>query len=143
MDAFTRTLQGRERGTNMTEEINRLLNKLDHDVSDILFDLVDENENLEGQVNELREQVARLTERGSALSENKGVWIYDEGIYNWRCSRCGQTPPPTGYAGKADFMATHFKFCSHCGAEIYVKEQEINTIRPKIEIPEKDKRRGD
>ena len=30
----------------------------------------------------------------------------------------------------------------NCGTEIYVKEQEINTIRPKIEIPEKDERRG-
>ena len=31
----------------------------------------------------------------------------------------------------------------NCGTEVYVKETEINTIRPKIEIPEKDKRRGD
>lgn len=31
----------------------------------------------------------------------------------------------------------------NCGTEIHVKEQEINTIRPNIEIPEKDKRRGD
>lgn len=28
------------------------------------------------------------------------------------------------------------------GTEIYVKEQEINTIRPKIEIPDTDARRG-
>lgn len=30
----------------------------------------------------------------------------------------------------------------NCGTEIYVKEQEINTIRPKIEIPDTDARRG-
>lgn len=30
----------------------------------------------------------------------------------------------------------------NCGTEIYVKEKEINTIRPKIEIPDKDERRG-
>lgn len=30
----------------------------------------------------------------------------------------------------------------NCGTEIYVKEQEINTIRPKIVIPDKDERRG-
>lgn len=30
----------------------------------------------------------------------------------------------------------------NCGTEIYVKEQEINTVRPKIEILEKDERRG-
>lgn len=30
----------------------------------------------------------------------------------------------------------------NCGTEIYVKEQEINTIRPKIEMQEKDERRG-
>ena len=29
----------------------------------------------------------------------------------------------------------------NCGTEIYVKEQEINTIRPKIEIPDKDEKR--
>lgn len=29
----------------------------------------------------------------------------------------------------------------NCGTEIYVKEQEINTIRPKIEIPGKDEKR--
>lgn len=52
------------------------------------------------------------------LSKNKGEWIYDKGINNWRCSKCGQTPPPTGYVGNADFMATHFKFCNHCGADM-------------------------
>lgn len=50
--------------------------------------------------------------------ENKGEWIYDKTIYNWRCSRCGQTPPPTGYVGKAEFMATYFKFCNYCGADM-------------------------
>lgn len=49
---------------------------------------------------------------------NKGEWIYDKGIENWRCSRCGQTPPPTGYVGKADFMATYFKICPNCGADM-------------------------
>lgn len=53
-----------------------------------------------------------------ALSKNKGEWIYDKGIHNWRCSKCGQTPPPTGYVGMVDFMATHFKFCNHCGADM-------------------------
>ena len=47
--------------------------------------------------------------------ENKGEWIYDKSINNWRCSKCGQTPPPTGYVGDTDFMAAHFKFCNHCG----------------------------
>lgn len=51
----------------MTKEAEELLSKLDHNLNDILFDLVDENETLEGQVNELREQVARLTEK-----QNKG-----------------------------------------------------------------------
>ncbi len=54
----------------------------------------------------------------SSLSENKEKWIYDKGINNWRCSKCGQTPPPTGYVGNADFMATYFKFCNHCGADM-------------------------
>lgn len=47
----------------MTEKAKELLNKLDHNLNGVLFDLVDENETLEGQVNELREQVARLTEK--------------------------------------------------------------------------------
>lgn len=47
----------------MTEETRRLLDKFDHNLNGVLFDLVDENETLEGQVNELREQVARLTEK--------------------------------------------------------------------------------
>ena len=55
---------------------------------------------------------------------NDGEWIYDKSIYNWRCSRCGQTPPPTGYVGTADFMATHFKFCNHCGADMRGEQNE-------------------
>lgn len=47
----------------MTEKAKELLDKFDHNLNGILFDLVDENETLEGQVNELREQVARLTEK--------------------------------------------------------------------------------
>ena len=31
----------------------------------------------------------------------------------------------------------------NCGTEIYVKEQEINTIRPKIEIPYKAEKGGE
>ena len=57
-------------------------------------------------------------------SDNKGEWIYDKGINNWRCSRCGQTPPPTGYVGKADFMATYFKFCPNCRADMRGKANE-------------------
>ena len=48
----------------MTDNSRRLLDNLDHYVNDVIFDLVDENETLEGQVDELREQVARLAERG-------------------------------------------------------------------------------
>lgn len=55
--------------------------------------------------------------------ENKGEWIYDKSIYNWRCSECGETPPPTGYVGKAEFMATHFKFCNYCGADMRKAEK--------------------
>ena len=51
-------------------------------------------------------------------SDSKGEWIYDKDIHNWRCSRCSQTPPPTGYVGNADFMAKHFKFCPDCGADM-------------------------
>lgn len=51
-------------------------------------------------------------------SDNKGEWIYDKGIENWRCSKCGQAPPPTGYVGNADFMVAHFKFCNHCGTDM-------------------------
>ena len=64
------------------------------------------------------DDIEAIREAISALSENKGEWIYDKGIYNWRCSRCNQTPPPTGYVGKAEFMATHFKFCPNCGADM-------------------------
>lgn len=47
----------------MTEKAKELLDKFDHNLNGVLFDLVDENETLEGQVNELTEQVARLTEK--------------------------------------------------------------------------------
>lgn len=57
----------------MTDETRRLLDKLDHNLNDILFDLVDENETLEGQVNELREQVARLTENKGDLISRQAV----------------------------------------------------------------------
>lgn len=56
-------------------------------------------------------------------AENKGEWIYDKSIYNWRCSECGETPPPTGYVGKSEFMATHFKFCNYCGADMRKAEK--------------------
>lgn len=59
--------------------------------------------------------------------ENKAVWIYDKGIENWRCSKCGQTPPPTGYVGKADFMATYFKFCPNCRADMQQTKSEDKT----------------
>ena len=61
---------------------------------------------------------ALLVECIKVLPSATGEWIFDKGIYNWRCSRCNQTPPPTGCAGAAYFMATHFKFCSHCGADM-------------------------
>ena len=47
-----------------------------------------------------------------------GHWIYDKSIYNWRCSRCNETPGPFGYTGSAGFMDEHFKFCNHCGADM-------------------------
>lgn len=68
---------------------------------------------------EVREKVRALPS-----VENKGTWIYDKSIYNWRCSECGKTPPPTGYVGKAEFMATHFKFCNYCGADMRGKADE-------------------
>lgn len=85
----------------MTKEAEELLSKLDHNLNDILFDLVDENETLEGQVNELREQVARLT-------ENKGEWIYQEGVtpYKWRCNKCEK------------MFKTDFNYCPNCGANM-------------------------
>lgn len=51
-------------------------------------------------------------------SRRKGHWIYDETLENWRCSKCNETPKTMGYTGTADFMAEHFKFCNHCGAEM-------------------------
>ncbi len=68
-----------------------------------------------------------INELNKALSENKGEWIYDKTIHNWRCSKCGQTPPPTGYVGMADFMATHFKFCNHCGADMRGERMTLRT----------------
>lgn len=85
----------------MTDNAKAILERLDHQINDILYDLVAENEDLEEQI-----------------ERNKGEWIYDKSIYNWRCSECGETPPPTGYVGKAEFMATHFKFCNYCGADM-------------------------
>jgi hypothetical protein len=47
-----------------------------------------------------------------------GKWIYDKKIQNWRCSACKEIPRTPGYVGTADFMAEHFRFCNHCGAEM-------------------------
>ncbi len=58
----------------MTDETRRLLDKLDRNLNDILFDLVEENETLEGQVDELREQVARL----AGNKENNTMDIYSD-----------------------------------------------------------------
>lgn len=48
----------------------------------------------------------------------KAHWIYDKSIDNWRCSKCGETPKTIGYVGTDTFMAEHFKYCNHCGAEM-------------------------
>lgn len=74
-----------------------------------------------------RKTVAKFKQKWLHPTENKGEWIYDKGINNWRCSRCGQTPPPTGYVGKADFMATYFKFCPDCGADM--RGKSCNTCK--------------
>lgn len=47
-----------------------------------------------------------------------GKWVYDKVSQNWRCSECNETPKTLGYVGTADFMAEHFRFCNHCGAEM-------------------------
>ncbi len=47
-----------------------------------------------------------------------GKWIYNNGIQNWECSECGETPKTLGYVGTSLFMTEHFKFCNHCGAEM-------------------------
>lgn len=48
----------------------------------------------------------------------KGHWIYDKSVDNWRCSKCGETPKTIGYVGTDTFMAEHFKYCNHCGADM-------------------------
>lgn len=48
----------------------------------------------------------------------KGHWIYDKSFANWICSKCGETPKTIGYVGTGAFMAEHFKYCNHCGAEM-------------------------
>ena len=53
-----------------------------------------------------------------------GKWIYDKAIQNWRCSECNETPRTLGFVGTADFMAEHFRFCNHCGAEMRESEDE-------------------
>ena len=87
----------------MTEKAKELLDKFDHNLNVVLFDLVDENETLEGQVNELREQVARLT-------RNKGEWISrfdDEKKEGWyECTCCHSE------------RAFNTNFCPDCGARM-------------------------
>ena len=53
----------------------------------------------------------------------KGHWIYDKSIANWICSKCGETPKTIGYVGTGAFMAEHFKYCNHCGAEMEGSEE--------------------
>lgn len=48
----------------------------------------------------------------------KGHWIYDKNFANWICSKCGETPKTIGYVGPGTFMAEHFKYCNHCGADM-------------------------
>ena len=54
----------------------------------------------------------------SVQPSRKWHWIYDETLENWRCSKYNETPKTMGYVGTADFMAEHFKFCNHCGADM-------------------------
>lgn len=49
-----------------------------------------------------------------------GRWIYDNQFQIWRCSECNESPKTIGYVGSKKFMAEHFKFCNHCGAEMKV-----------------------
>mgnify|MGYP003305598584 CR=1 FL=1 len=53
----------------------------------------------------------------------KGHWIYDKSIYNWVCSKCGETPKTLGFVGTDTFMAEHFKYCNHCGADMREVEE--------------------
>ena len=48
----------------------------------------------------------------------KGKWVFDENIYNWKCSRCRKIPKTIGYVGNKYFMQAHFKYCNHCGADM-------------------------
>ena len=81
-------------------------------------------ESIKEDMTKLKVENERLLEKVETL---KGEWIYDKGIENWRCSKCGQTPPPTGYVGKADFMATYFKFCPNCRADMQQTKSEDKT----------------
>lgn len=83
----------------MTEKAKELLSKFDHNLNGVLFDLVDENETLEGQVNELREQVARLTEKQNRKTVDVklcGELIYRQAVLDslkeHRALYCDNTP---------------------------------------------------
>lgn len=82
----------------------------------------------------IRDELPPVTQKSETVTEfadrcrecgkmRKGHWIYDKTIENWRCSKCNETPKTMGYVGMADFMAEHFKFCNHCGANM-VEPQE-------------------
>ncbi len=63
--------------------------------------------------------VNKLAELPSVIPiRPKGHWIYDKSFANWICSKCGETPKTIGYVGTGAFMAEHFKYCNHCGAEM-------------------------
>jgi rRNA maturation endonuclease Nob1 len=49
-----------------------------------------------------------LTMAISALSENKGEWIYQEGVtpYKWRCNKCEK------------MFKTDFNYCPNCGKDM-------------------------
>jgi hypothetical protein len=48
----------------------------------------------------------------SALSENKGEWIYQQGVvpYKWRCNKCEK------------MFKTDFNYCPNCGADMRGEE---------------------